>query len=83
MPKKAHAIRCPACGSPDSRILDSRRHRNGDTASVYRRRTCAGCGWRWSTYEVSDEMYRVLLAALHARETRPTAVLINRRRVTP
>ena len=40
-------MRCPYCGADDSRVVDSR---TGD-ASIRRRRVCAGCGSRFTTYE--------------------------------
>jgi len=45
-------MRCPACNSQDSRVLDSRRIEEG--ASIKRRRECPVCGKRFTTYEVVD-----------------------------
>jgi len=42
-------MRCPFCGKPDSRVVDSRDVRDGE--SVRRRRECAVCGRRFTTYE--------------------------------
>jgi len=40
-------MRCPHCGAPDSRVTDSR-----DTGEeIRRRRECAKCGVRFTTYE--------------------------------
>jgi len=40
-------MRCPNCGAPDSRVTDSR-----DTGEeIRRRRECAACGVRFTTYE--------------------------------
>ena len=40
-------MRCPNCGAPDSRVTDSR-----DTGEeIRRRRECAECGVRFTTYE--------------------------------
>ncbi|MBM3939682.1 MAG: transcriptional repressor NrdR [SAR202 cluster bacterium] len=40
-------MRCPNCGDPDSRVTDSR-----DTGDeIRRRRECAQCGVRFTTYE--------------------------------
>ena len=40
-------MRCPNCGAPDSRVTDSR-----DTGEeIRRRRECAQCGVRFTTYE--------------------------------
>jgi transcriptional repressor NrdR len=47
-------MRCPNCGAPDSRVTDSR-----DTGEqIRRRRECAQCGVRFTTYE------RIQFAAL-------------------
>lgn len=45
-------MRCPACNSQDSRVLDSRRIEEG--SSIKRRRECPVCGKRFTTYEVVD-----------------------------
>ena len=45
-------MRCPVCNFQDSRVLDSRPVEDG--ASIKRRRECAKCGKRFTTYEVVD-----------------------------
>jgi transcriptional repressor NrdR len=45
-------MKCPACNSPDSRVLDSRPI--DDDSSIKRRRECPVCGKRFTTYEVVD-----------------------------
>ena len=45
-------MKCPACNSSDSRVLDSRPAQDG--ASIRRRRECPTCGKRFTTYEVVD-----------------------------
>lgn len=42
-------MRCPFCGHKDSRVVDSRDIESGE--SIRRRRECAACGQRFSTYE--------------------------------
>ncbi len=42
-------MRCQYCGCPDSRVVDSRPADDGN--SIRRRRVCAGCGRRFTTYE--------------------------------
>jgi len=42
-------VRCPFCGSPESRVIDSREVREG--REIRRRRECTGCGRRFTTYE--------------------------------
>ena len=45
-------MKCPACNSKDSRVLDSRHVEDG--SSIKRRRECPICGKRFTTYEVVD-----------------------------
>ena len=45
-------MKCPACNSQDSRVLDSRPVNDG--SSIKRRRECPVCGKRFTTYEVID-----------------------------
>ncbi len=45
-------MKCPLCGAPDSRVLDSRPANDG--ASIKRRRECAACAKRFTTYETVD-----------------------------
>ena len=45
-------MKCPKCGVDDDRVLDSRAARDG--AAIRRRRECAQCGYRFTTYEEID-----------------------------
>jgi transcriptional repressor NrdR len=47
-------MNCPFCGSSDNRVVDSRDVRSG--LEVRRRRECADCGKRFTTYERVDEL---------------------------
>lgn len=47
-------MKCPACNSQDSRVLDSRPVEDG--TSIKRRRECPSCGKRFTTYEVIDSV---------------------------
>ena len=47
-------MRCPACSSQDSKVLDSRPVEDG--SSIKRRRECPICGKRFTTYEVVDNV---------------------------
>src|SRR5688572_25590084 len=42
-------MRCPVCGGPDTRVVDSRDL--DDSATIRRRRECASCSARFTTYE--------------------------------
>ncbi len=42
-------MRCPFCGHPEDRVLESRAIRDG--AAIRRRRECLACGKRYNTFE--------------------------------
>jgi transcriptional repressor NrdR len=42
-------MKCPFCSSLENRVIDSRLAREG--SSIRRRRTCASCSGRFTTYE--------------------------------
>ena len=42
-------MKCPYCGNPDTRVIDSRPAE--DNSSIRRRRSCDECGKRFTTYE--------------------------------
>jgi transcriptional repressor NrdR len=45
-------MRCPSCGNPDTRVIDSREAEDG--ASIRRRRVCDRCEERFTTFERSE-----------------------------
>ncbi|CAM5782948.1 transcriptional regulator NrdR [Castellaniella caeni] len=47
-------MKCPFCSSPDTQVVDSRVSEEGDT--IRRRRRCARCDRRFTTYERVDLM---------------------------
>lgn len=52
-------MRCPKCAQARDKVIDSRSIRNGDV--VRRRRVCAQCGHRFTTYE---EVVKAVLGVL-------------------
>ena len=42
-------MRCPFCGNPGGKVIDSRSAENGQV--IRRRRECKGCGKRFTTFE--------------------------------
>ena len=42
-------MRCPSCGNPESKVVDSRPSEDG--TAIRRRRECLDCGRRFTTYE--------------------------------
>lgn len=47
-------MRCPWCGADDDRVVDSRPADGG--SAIRRRRRCAACGRRYSTYERIEDV---------------------------
>ena len=47
-------MRCPACGSDDDKVVDSRQADDG--TSIRRRRACIACGRRFTTFERIEEV---------------------------
>ena len=48
-------MRCPFCGEPDTKVIDSRL--GTDNSSIRRRRECLSCNIRFNTSEFSDLSY--------------------------
>ncbi len=80
-------MRCPFCGEPDSKVIDSRASEEGN--AIRRRRECVICQKRFTTYERVEEAplivikkdgrrepfnrQKVLTGLLKACEKRPVA----------
>ena len=60
-------MKCPKCGVDNDRVLDSRSARDG--AAIRRRRECAGCGYRFTTYEEVDRDELVVIKRDGTRQT--------------
>ena len=60
-------MKCPKCGVDDDRVLDSRAARDG--AAIRRRRECAGCGYRFTTYEEVDRDELLVIKRDGTRQT--------------
>ena len=59
-------MRCPNCGQSDTRVLESRAAEAG--AAVRRRRECAACQHRFTTYERGEEPALVVVKRDGRRE---------------
>lgn len=59
-------MHCPVCPSTSTRVVDSRLNDSGD--AVRRRRECAECGTRFTTYERSEELPIVVVKRDGRRE---------------
>ena len=81
-------MKCPFCGHLDDKVVDSRESREGEV--IRRRRECAGCRRRFTSYERIDEVpymvvkkdgsrarferEKVIAGLLKACEKRPVSV---------
>jgi transcriptional repressor NrdR len=59
-------VRCPNCGKQDGRVIDSRDL--DDSTTVRRRRECASCRSRYTTYERVESARLVVLKSNDTRE---------------
>jgi transcriptional repressor NrdR len=59
-------MKCPFCSSVEDRVVDSREAKIGDV--IRRRRECAKCGRRFTTYERIDEIPHMLVKKDGRRE---------------
>ena len=46
-------MRCPHCGNIDDKVVESRTLANGE--AIRRRRECENCGYRFTSYERTEE----------------------------
>lgn len=60
------AVKCPYCGEPDSKVLDSRA--TDEETAIRRRRECVKCGQRFTTYERLDKIPLVVVKKGGQRE---------------
>jgi len=59
-------MRCPQCGERETRVVDSRDL--DDAATIRRRRECAGCATRFTTYERVEAARLVIVKRDGTRE---------------
>jgi transcriptional repressor NrdR len=52
-------MKCPSCGYPDSKVIDSRPVSDG--SSIRRRRECLSCAKRFTTFEVVESVQIVVI----------------------
>jgi transcriptional repressor NrdR len=60
-------MKCPFCGHLEDKVVDSREAKIGDT--IRRRRECARCQRRFTTYERIDEIPHMIVKKDGRRET--------------
>lgn len=59
-------MRCPKCGGPEDKVIDSRASREG--RAIRRRRVCLACGHRYTTYEQIERSELVVVKRDGRRE---------------
>ena len=59
-------MKCPYCGSEDTRVTDSRPVEESN--SIRRRRQCDSCGKRFTTYEKIETIPLVVIKKDHTRQ---------------
>jgi transcriptional repressor NrdR len=59
-------MRCPFCGHLEDKVVDSRASKEGDR--IRRRRECAECGKRYTTYERVEEVFPQIVKSDGSRE---------------
>lgn len=68
-------MRCPSCSAADTRVIDSRLAGDGD--QVRRRRECAACGERFTTFERAELLMPRMVKRDGSREPYNEAKLRN------
>lgn len=59
-------MKCPFCSHPENRVIDSRLSKEGE--AIRRRRECAGCGKRFTSYERVEEVLPAVVKSDGRRE---------------
>ena len=59
-------MRCPYCGNPDTKVMDSRP--SEDKTCIKRRRSCEVCGKRFTTYEKVETIPLIVIKKDNNRE---------------
>lgn len=59
-------MKCPFCHYHENKVIDSRISK--DSNAIRRRRECLGCGKRFTTYEVVEEIYPMVVKKDGRRE---------------
>lgn len=72
-------MRCPSCGHPRDRVIDSRSVKN-ETA-IRRRRECERCAHRFTTYERVEEAIPYIIKVDGRREPYDRAKLVHGLRI--
>lgn len=67
-------MKCPECGCDESRVIDSRPTEN----KIRRRRECVNCNFRFTTYEIIEEIPLMVIKKDHSIEPFDREKLVER-----
>ena len=59
-------MKCPFCGNPESKVIDSRPADDGE--KIRRRRECLNCAKRFTTYEIIESVPIIVIKKDKSRE---------------
>lgn len=68
-------MKCPSCGHPESKVLDSRPANEG--MSIRRRRECLSCAKRFTTFETLENVSFMVVKKDKTRESFDRMKLLN------
>ena len=68
-------MKCPNCGFPDSKVIDSRPIEEGN--SIRRRRECLNCQKRFTTFEMIESMQILVVKKDGSRQSFDRNKLLN------
>ena len=68
-------MKCPYCGNPEDKVIDSRTSKEGD--SIRRRRECLGCSKRFTSYERVEDLVPLVVKKDGRREPFDASKLKN------
>ncbi|KAA0225539.1 MAG: Transcriptional repressor NrdR [Fimbriimonadales bacterium] len=68
-------MKCPYCGHPEDRVIETRSAREGE--AIRRRRECMECGRRFTTFEEIEERFPVVVKKDGRREPFQRGKVLN------
>ncbi|MBQ0134439.1 MAG: transcriptional repressor NrdR [Clostridiales bacterium] len=68
-------MKCPYCGYPESKVIDSRSAEEG--SSIRRRRECLSCSGRFTTFEIIERLPLVVIKRDGSRQSFDKNKLVN------
>lgn len=68
-------MKCPCCGFGESKVIDSRPTEDGE--KIRRRRECLKCTYRFTTYEMIENLPIIVIKKDKSREVFDRVKLIN------